>query len=57
MILECWNSIINEWITMVQQEKQFHNDNDECIYSSELKLGFELGGRRAHPAEDDLMKW
>jgi len=54
---ERWNSIINEWIIMVQQENQFHNDDDEYMYSSELEIGFELGGRRVHPAEDNLMKW
>ncbi|CAJ0769028.1 18336_t:CDS:2, partial [Entrophospora sp. SA101] len=54
---EHWNSIINEWIIMVQQENQFHDDDDEYMYSSELEVGFELGGRRVHPAEDNLMKW
>nr|CAG8588507.1 14508_t:CDS:2 [Entrophospora candida] len=38
---ERWNSIINEWIIMVQQENQFHDD-DEYMYSSELEIGFEL---------------
>ena len=55
---EHWNSIIDEWITMVQQENRFHNDDDEYIYSSELEIGFELGGRRyilhIHAAQIDL---
>nr|CAG8602997.1 1511_t:CDS:2 [Entrophospora candida] len=43
---ERWNSIINEWIIMVQQENQFHDD-DEYMYSSELEIGFELEIQRS----------
>ena len=52
----CWESIINEWINIVEHENQFDNNDDEVFLSSELD-NFDFGGRNIHPADDDLAKW
>ncbi|CAJ0645444.1 13694_t:CDS:2 [Entrophospora sp. SA101] len=48
-------------IDSTSEEIDIQSDDDDKIEvtreGEQLEVGFELGGRRVHPAEDNLMKW